>query len=303
MGRIEMAKSTYRNLPLNPLRTFAVASRHKSFADAAREMGVSQVAVGKQISILEDYLGVQLFHRGVRSVEITEAGRAFGRDIAQHFDKLESATRRLLAQEREQAINLRIYPTLAHYWLLPNLPDFLARNPGNVVRLDTTLTELDFRGTYLDVAFQLGHGNWPETNCIRANDEIIDALCSPAYAARFDNFRDPAALSQAMLLHSRYRRSAWESWSRASGIEVDHLTGLEFDTSLLAYTAAVNGIGIAMGQVHLLRDELARGKLVRPFDRGERTGSAFFVAWPKTRSVSPQSRKLIDWLLQLSAKS
>lgn len=298
-----MNKSAYKNLPLNPMRTFAIASRHKSFTDAARELGVSQVAVGKQISILEDFLGVKLFERGVRSVEITEAGRAFGRDIARHFDQLEGATRRLLAKEREQTINLRIFPTLAHYWLLPNLPDFLDRNPGYVVRLDTTLTELDFRGTYLDVAFQLGHGNWPETNCIRANDEIIDAVCSPGYAAAFDDFKEPGSLSRAMLLHSRFRRSAWEKWSRASGIEVDHLTGLEFDTSLLAYTAAVNGIGIAMGQVHLLRDELASGKLVRPFNRGEKTGSAFYVAWPKTRSVSKRSRKLIDWLMQLSSQS
>jgi len=298
-----MGKSTYKHLPLNPLRTFAVASRHKSFTDTARELGVSQVAVGKQISTLEDFLGIKLFERGVRSVEITEAGRAFGRDIAQHFDQLENATHRLLDKEREQTINLRIFPTLAHYWLLPNLPDFLDQHPGYVVRLDTTLAELDFRGTYLDVAFQLGHGNWPETNCIRANDEIIDAVCSPRYAEKFGNFEDPRALSNAMLLHSRFRRSAWENWSRASGIEVDYFTGLEFDTSLLAYTAAVNGLGIAMGQVHLLRDVLAKGKLIRPFNRGEKTGSAFYVAWPKTRSVSKRSRQMIDWLMHLSSKS
>ncbi|MEM6460332.1 MAG: LysR substrate-binding domain-containing protein [Pseudomonadota bacterium] len=295
-----MAKPSITNLPLNPLRTFAIASRHKSFTDAARQIGVSQVAVGRQITVLEDYLGVKLFERGVRSVKITEAGRAFGQDISVHFDRLEKAAGRMLTKERERTINLRIYPTLSHYWLLPNLPKFQSKYPDYIVRLDTALEELDFRGTYLDVAFQLGHGNWPDTQCIKANDEIIDAVCSPAYADRFDGFRDPASLSGAVLLHSRFRRNAWEIWSTKSDVEVNHLSGLEFDTSLLAYTAAINGIGVAMGQVHLLREEIEKGRLVRPFNRGQRTGDAFYVAWPKTRSVARQTRHLIDWLMELS---
>lgn len=80
------------NLPLNPLRTFAVASRHRTFTAAANHMGVTQVAISRQIVTLENYLGVKLFERSVRSVKLTEAGRAFGHEVAVHFDALERAT-------------------------------------------------------------------------------------------------------------------------------------------------------------------------------------------------------------------
>lgn len=292
----------YKSLPLNPLRAFAVASRHKTFTAAAQYMGISQVAISRQIAILENYLGVKLFERGARSVKLTDVGRAFGREITGPFDDLERATHRILAYERENTINLRIYPTLAHHWLIPNLPGFMATNPGYQVRLDTSVEPLDFRGTHLDVALQLGHGDWREAQSRKLYDEVLDAVCSPDYAAQFNDFKDPADLGKAELLHAKYRRREWEMWANSAGVSIDHLSGTAFDTSLLTYSAAIHGLGIAIGQLHLLQAELQSGRLVRPFNRNQKTGAAFHVVWPVTRSVSIQTKRFIDWLLHLAGE-
>lgn len=289
---------TYRNLPLNPLRAFAVASRHRSFTAAAQEMGISQVAVSRQIAILEGYLGVKLFERSARAAKLTHAGRVFGQEIAALFDDLEGAARRILASEAESTINLRVYPTFAHHWLLPRLSAFTTANPQYRVRFDTAVEPLDFRGTHLDVAVQLGHGTWRDAKCRKLFDEVVDVVCSPAYAGRLDGPTADAMLEKADLLQAKYRRREWEVWAADARTEASPREGMEFDSSLLLYSAAKQGFGLAVGQLDLLRAELDSGALVRPFDRPVATGAAFYVVWPTTKSVSTRTRRFIDWLLE-----
>ncbi|MCF8483008.1 MAG: LysR family transcriptional regulator [Rhodospirillum sp.] len=287
----------YRNLPLNPLRAFSIASRHRTFTAAANHMGVSQVAISRQIAILENYLGVKLFERSSRSVKLTDVGRAFGHEIAGLFDDLERATQRLLTDENESTINLRIYPTFAHHWLLPRLADFKRLHPEYRIRLDTVVEPLDFRGTHLDVALQLGQGSWRDAKCRKLFNETVDVVCSPDYAAQFDDFQPLGRLEEAELLHAKYRRREWEIWAAEAGVEINHRKGTEFDSSLLLYSATKQGFGLAVGQVDLLRKELDDGELVRPLNRPLETGSAFYVIWPTMKSVSTKTRRFIDWLL------
>ncbi|MBJ3776459.1 LysR substrate-binding domain-containing protein [Acuticoccus mangrovi] len=288
----------YRNLPLNPLRAFAVASRHKTFTAAAKHMGISQVAISRQIAILERYLSVRLFERGSRSVKLTDVGRAFGHEIAGLFDDLERATERILSNETRNTIHLRIYPTVAHHFLLPRLPEFMARHPDYRVRFDTTVEPLDFRGTHLDVAIQLGRADWSDARCRKLFDEVLDVVASPRYLAAAGPLERPEDLAVADLLHSRYRRRDWETWAAAMGIDLNWREGIEFETSLLTYSACTQGLGVAIGQIDLLGNELASGELVRPFDRPHATGAAFYVVWPTLTSVSTKTRHFIDWVLE-----
>jgi LysR family glycine cleavage system transcriptional activator len=292
----------YRNLPLNQLRTFSIAARHRTFTAAADHMGVSQVAISRQISALENYLGIKLFERGPRSVRLTEAGRSFGNEIAEAFDKLEEATHRTLSDESSNVINVRIYPTLAHHWLLPRMSAFTESHPDYRIRLDTIVEPLDFRSTHLDVAVQLGHGDWSGATSRKLFDEVVDVVCSPDYAQKFGDLTDPRNFDRAELLHAKYRRREWESWSNGANIDINHQRGMEFDSSVLAYRAAGQGFGLALGQIDLLDDELASGELIRPVHRPVKTGSAFYVVWPTMKSVSTKTRHFIDWLLEISGE-
>ncbi|MCG6904969.1 MAG: LysR family transcriptional regulator [Rhodobacter sp.] len=290
-------------LPLNPMRVFAVASRHRTFTAAAQELGVTQVAISRQIALLEDYLGVQLYDRDGRSARLTDIGRAFGQEIAEHFDGLETATARLLDLEKANTLHLRVYPSVAHFWLLPRLARFTDQHPGLRVRMDTRVTPLDFRGTQLDVAIQLGTGPWREARSRVLFEERVDVVCAPEYSARLGPFAKVQDVARGALLHSRYRRRAWETWAAQQNVGIDHLTGIEYDSSLLTYSAAAQGFGLAIGQVDLLAGELAAGRLVAPLDQPILTGQAFHVVWPTTLSVSTKTRRFIDWLLKESGQS
>ncbi|MDD7973118.1 LysR substrate-binding domain-containing protein [Roseinatronobacter alkalisoli] len=285
------------NLPLNPLRSFAVASRHKTFTAAAQELGVSQVAISRQISILEDFLDVSLFERGVRSAKLTEVGRAFGLEIAGLFDDLERATQRMISHETEGTVSLRVHPTVAHHWLMPKLRDFTSRHPDIRVRFDTKVEPLDFRGTHLDVALQLGTGDWRDARMRKLWDEEVDVVCSQAYLESIGGLASPQDVIKGELLHSRYRRRAWEFWARAVKVDMDFNTGTDFDTSLLTFSAAQQGLGLTIGQLGLLDDVIAERRLVRPLDMRVPTGAAFYVIWPTTVSVSVKTKRFIDWLL------
>ena len=288
----------YLNVPLNPLRAFAIASRHKTFTAAAQHMGVTQVAVSRQIGILEDYLDVQLFERGARSVKLTEHGRAFGLEIAPLFDGIETATNRLLSSEREHLVNLRIYPTFAHHFLLPDLSRFTDAFPEYDIRLDTLVEPLDFRSTHLDVAVQLGSGAWRDAKSRMLFPERLDVVCSPEYAKKLE-----VGDGDIRLLHSKYRRRAWEIWGARSGVSVSFEKELEFESSLLMYSAAISGMGLAIGQIDILRRELNAGLLVTPFASPQVTNSSFHVIWPVTKSIAPQTKRFVDWLLTANGQA
>lgn len=286
------------NLPLNPLRAFAVASRHKTFTAAARELGVSQVAISRQISILENYLNVSLFERGTRSAKLTEIGRSFGGELAGLFDDIQSATQRIIDQETQSTVNLRVYPTFAHYWLMPRLVKFTEKYPDIRIRFDTRVEPLDFRGTHLDVAVQLGSGSWRDSKSRKLFDEQIDVVCSADYLERAGTISQSQDVVRCELLHARYRRRAWEYWAEAVGVDISGHRRTEFDTSLLAFSAAERGFGLAIGQLGLLEDTLRAGQLVRPLKHPIATGSAFYVVWPTATSVNVKTRRFIDWLLE-----
>jgi LysR family glycine cleavage system transcriptional activator len=285
------------DLPLNALRAFSVAVRFDTFTAAANHMGVSQVAISRQISLLERHIGVKLFERGPRSVTLTASGRAFGHEIADLFHELEDVTDRLLSREREHTVTLRVYPTFAHHWLLPRMASFRAKHPEDRIRMETKIERLDFRGTHLDLAVHLGHGSWQGARSRKLFDDTADLVCSPEYAARHDGFRSSSSLSKALLLKSRYRSAVWADWAAHSGLALDRAREVTYDSSVLAYSAALQGHGLAMGQMTLLAEDLAAGRLVRPFSQTIHTGMAYFVVWPSDRSVLTKTRHLVDWML------
>lgn len=285
------------NIPLNPIRAFAVASRHKTFTAAAKELGVSQVAVSRQIATLENYLNVSLFERGTRSAKLTDVGRAFGLEVVGLFDELEQAAQRLMNREAESTVNLRVHPTVAHYWLMPKLGDFRKKFPDIRVRFDTRVEPLDFRGIHLDASLQLGMGDWKDARARKLFDEEVDVVCSADYLSSIQQLTKPEHVVGAELLHARYRRRAWEFWSNAVGVSVDYNRGTEFDTSLLTFSAAQQGFGLAIGQLGVLDDVISEGRLVRPLSMRIPTGAAFYVVWPTTSSVNVKTKRFIDWLL------
>src|SRR3982750_4593400 len=119
----------YRLPPLNSLRVFEAAARHLSFKDAATELSITQAAVSHQVKSLEEYLGVQLFRRAGRGVQLTEAARACLPKLREGFDALAAAVEMIRERGAETDLVITAPPVFTARWLMPRLAAFAKRGP------------------------------------------------------------------------------------------------------------------------------------------------------------------------------
>lgn len=286
--------------PLNPLRVFEAVARLGSFTRGADELHVSQSAVSRQISLLEDYLQVKLFNREQRGISLTEAGRRYQQEIGPAFARIAAATQDLLADHRGGPLRVRAYTTFAAKWLMRRLPAFQAAHPEIDVRLSTDVAPADFSSDEIDLAIQFGDGAWPGLQCDRLLDDIIIPVCSPALLDKPGApLRSLDDLRHHRLLHSRYRRDDWPYWLHAVGRPelAEQRDSMVFSSSILTYQAAVDGLGIAIGQISLLDQELESGALICPFQNAARRDHAYYLLLPQRDTMPAKVAVFRDWLL------
>lgn len=283
--------------PLNALRAFEAVARRLSITIAAEELHVTPGAVSRQIRTLEDALGIQLLLRGHRQISLTRAGEDYYRAVSKSMDGLREATIRLTRRTRRTQLKVRAYTTFAMRWLIPRLSSFHAANAGIEVLLTASLDPVDFRREDIDGAIRLGDGKWDGANAYRLVSNILAPVCSLALARKV---RKPADLHRQVLLHSIARPDDWAVWLAAAKADklVDARSGMTYQSSAMAYAAALEGQGFAMAQRFLVEDDLATGKLVAPFrqavDMGEFT---YYLLTPAHRSESATMATFRKWLL------
>src|SRR5882757_11185148 len=250
--------------PLKALPAFEEAARHQSFSAAARELNLTHGAISRQMKSLETHLGVRLFRRLNRRVELTEAGAAFLPAARTALDAVEASAARLSAATRHGPLVVSCLPTFMMRWLIPRLYDFNARHPSIDVRLSASSAPVDFAREGVDVAIRIGAPPWPEGIEAQAfMNEEIGPVCSPALAARL---RRPADLQHHPLLHTETRGDAWPDWlGRRKTTTIDATKGQRFEHFYFLLEAAVAGLGVAVAPRPLVMEDLKLGRLVAPF--------------------------------------
>jgi LysR family glycine cleavage system transcriptional activator len=286
--------------PLNALRAFEAAARHLSITVAADELSVTPGAVSRQIRQLEDTLGVRLFTRGHRQITLTREGGDYYRAITKAMDTVREATQRLARRRKRKQLKIRAYTTFAMRWLIPRLSSFHAAHRDIEVLLTASLDEVDFRKEDLDAAIRLGDGRWPGARCLRLVPNILAPVASPELLAAGPKLRKPADLRQHTLLHSVARPDDWGRWLEAVGAAdtVDARAGMSYQSSAMAYAAAVEGQGVAMAQLFLVEDDLRKGRLAMPFKRTLDMGDfTYYLLTPSQRAESPSMATFRAWLV------
>lgn len=279
--------------PLNALRAFEAASHSASFTAAASELCVSQGAVSRHISRLEDHLGVSLFDRRNRHVRLTETGTLLAAELTAAFDRIEEATRRITRARQRQHIRLGLFPTMASSWLMPRLAEFQATNPAIELQV-TCKTEFDEEDRHrFDVVSGRGPVANPAMEYQPTMDIVLRPVCSPALLPKL---RTPDDLRHCTTLHSMNRCADWDSWLAHAG--VDRLEGgrmLRFENSVLAHQAAAAGVGVAMA-IYCNDSSSVAERLVEPFAMSLRTGESYGLWWPKALNAVPAIRTFREWL-------
>lgn len=282
---------------LSGLHVFVTAARLLSLTRTAEVLAVTQSAVSRRIALLEAELGMPLFERHRRGMRLTPAGEAYAQEIEPAFRIISGATRRLREDVGVEPLRLKVYTTFAVKWLLPRLPLFEAQNPDLSVVLDTTVAPVNFVRDKIDLAVQFGAGNWEGLKTDLLLADTIDAVCAPSVAKQC---LEPDVLSKGKvrILDAHYRRADWKEWSRHAGIELDGISRMEFASSFLSYQAAVQGLGVAMGQINLLTEDLASGALVRPFSKPLCRNLGYYLVAPRERTEPRRTRAFRKWIIQ-----
>lgn len=282
--------------PLNPLRVFEAAARHVHFTRAAEELGITQAAVSRQILVLETWLKVKLFERRHTELRLTEAGRQYLTSLGQAFDLIEASTARTSGKAKQTTIVVRSYATFTMRWLIPRLAHFTKRHPDVLIDIKTSVTPIRFRPEETGLIIDYGTGEMEDVVSQRIFGDVIVPMCHPSLL-RSGCLERPTDIARYPLLHSRRRRQDWADWFAYVGVKDVPNDGSIFDNSSLTYQAAKEGIGIAMGQVHLLESELANGELVIPIDRKLERSYGYYLLYPKRVQKDPRVIAFHNWII------
>lgn len=291
--------------PLTALRAFEAAARNLSFRAASEELAITQSAVSHQIAALEDYVGLKLFKRWARRVDLTEAGLLYYPYIRDAFDRIVNGTQLIQRNAQSGDLTVQIYITVAARWLIPKLHDFRRFAPDLEVRLSTSHIDWDFNPDAADVGIiYTAEPTTPGIAFVHLFDATIFPVCTPDIAT--DLAAELAAsapahpLSAPGMLTVYTALDDWERWMSATGIRMaDGVPSTKFDNYLLAIEAAVDGLGLALVPHFMVAAELRSGRLVRPFPTEIRQSGRWYLACRKERAEEPRIAKFRTWLLGL----
>jgi len=288
----------HRRLPsLSALRAFEAAARHESAKQAAEELSVTATAISHQIRLLEESLGVALFLRKPRKLELTDPGRELQQVLETAFDTIATAVSRLSAGPCRQAITLSTTPAIAVRWLVPWVCMLRDSHPNIDLRFHTSHEPVALDGVTADVAIRYGDGRWPGLVAEKLFDNTFVPTCSPHLG-----LHDPADLPKHSLIHFRAQGAAsapihWAAWQKLAKVPgLDVSAGLVFSDETHAISAAIDGQGVALMSRQLIEDELRAGRLVQPFGP-EMEGKPFHLVYPEGRKDDPTVLAVKDWVM------
>ncbi|ASK19231.1 LysR substrate-binding domain-containing protein [Vreelandella alkaliphila] len=289
---------SHRRLPsLSSLRAFEAAARHESAKQAAQELSVTATAISHQVRGLEEALGVPLFLRKPRQLELTAQGRELQQVLETAFDSISSVVDRLSAVPVRQTITLSTTPAIAVRWLLPWVCMLRDAHPDIDLRIHATHEPVALDGVTADLAVRYGDGRWPGLIAEKLLDNTFIPACSPHLGLHditqlpghsLIHFRSPGAVSSPL------DWSVWQKLAKVPGLDVS--AGLVFSDETHVISAAVGAQGVALMSRQLIQDELEEGRLVQPFGP-EFEGKPFFLVYPESRRHDPTVLAIRDWVL------
>jgi LysR family glycine cleavage system transcriptional activator len=298
-----MTQKPKRLPPLNSLRAFAAAAERLSLAAAAEELHVTPSAVSLQIRQLEDHLGVPVFIRTGRGLQLTNEGKAILPGILEGFDQLRMALSLIGSQGEENVLTLSVAPSFASKWLAPRLDTFSQEHPDLDVRVLATDQLVDFAIDDVDLAIRYGSGVYPGLSSEHLMSERVFPVCSPALLAQANAEHLIDLLRTTPLLHDDSPDldktcPDWRMWLRAARISgIDWRRGPRFNQSSLVLEAAVAGRGVALAKSTLAAADLAAGRIVRLADTDQPVEFAHYLVYPPEHRQSRKFGAFRDWIL------
>ena len=289
--------------PLSALRAFEAAARLQSFSKAADELSVTPAAISHQIHALEADLGVKLFHRLNRAVELTPSARVLLPGLSDAFAGIQASVRRLRAHNDTGTLTVTVSPSFAAKWLVPRLHRFQERHPAIDVRISASDEVIDLGKGDFDLAIRYGTGRYSGHVETLLENEVFPA-CSPRLLETGPPLRTPDDLRRHALIHDQTvdrdpLAPSWPMWLKAAGVAgLNGTSGVTYNASYLALDAAIAGHVVVLATSTIAAADIAAGRLVRLFSLALPDLFAYYIVTAPGALERAKVKAFRDWLRQ-----
>ncbi|APO72064.1 LysR family transcriptional regulator protein (plasmid) [Rhizobium gallicum] len=286
--------------PLIGLTAFEAVARLGSFTKAARELGVTQAAVSRQIHLLEESLGFPLFRRLHRKIEATDKGRSLSAAATTAFNLMADTIAEIKRDESHEGLTISASVAFSHFWLLPKIASFSRKHPEIPLRIISQDNAVSLDGGDVDLAIRYGNGMWSDGRAELLFEDEIFPVCSPDYQEKLEGFADLHDLTRHPLISSDTEDpswTGWDEWFAAFAIQAPRRpSGLRCSFYTEAIYAALNGQGIALGWKRLVQNLLDQKALVRLTEDSITTRNGYFVIEPSRSAKNARVAQFVEWL-------
>jgi LysR family glycine cleavage system transcriptional activator len=260
---------------------------------------VTASAISHQIKSLEEFLGLSLFRRTKRKVELTPIGEQYLIAIKHALDEIEVATQRITANPETDVVTISVAPNFLTRWLMPRMSRFQERFPDVELQITASTGLIDFNKANTDMAIYFGHGDWHDIEVHFLRSVFLVPVCSPYLLKNVESLREPKDLKKHTLIHVGKRLYEWPEWLQLAGVEYAGFSrGLQLSSSQLATAAAQEGLGVALADSTLTSREIREGKLIMPFDIMLDTHKSFYLVYQKHRLLSYGMQAFKEWVIE-----
>lgn len=284
--------------PLKTLPAFIAAAESNSVSKAAQKLAVTHSAVSQSIKQLEQYLGVQLFKRQGRNIQLSDLGETYFKEISAALNHIQSVTQ-LLQNEKQQTLVINMQSTLALHWFIPKLANFQAQHPDIDVRIATLGHEVDFDREDVDMAIAHCKEQKPEYHYDKLFEDYL-VLVGRANVKYPELLSDTLNNHRAIYIENPTRESDWPVFCAATETNEPHVSQRRyFKHSAQALNAVNNGMGIFVTHLVFVMDAIRNSKLklIKPIK--VKSPDDLYLVHPKTMR-SPSAEIFRQWLLASS---
>jgi LysR family glycine cleavage system transcriptional activator len=279
------------------LRAFCVAARHRSFKFAADELFLTPSAVSHQMKELEGALGVRLFERKTRALDLTTAGHTLLDEVEPLLDALDRSLAQVARRNGRQTLRVLLPPFFASEMFIPRLTSFCAAHPEIDIQIDTRDPRPSIHPPTADVSILLADSEPQGLKASRLFALTLTAVCSKEHAATACKLGSDVFRQMALIVH-KARPFAWTSWAQEVGLETPEPKNvIELDTMFAVVRAAERGIGVALVPSVLCDAWFRSGALVRLFTVELTTNDTYFLVSRPKDADKPEVQAITNWAL------
>jgi LysR family glycine cleavage system transcriptional activator len=293
-----------RPISAGHLRAFEAVARHLNFRAASEEMALTQSAVSRQIQALEEEVGVSLFLRHTRAVELTSAGAQLLLAVSNALPRIDGAVRQIRQSAGRRTVALTTFASFASMWLIPRLEQFQRDNPDIDIRIDASDNKLDLEVADVDLALRYGPmANMPP-NATRLFGEQLTPVASPWLLKSGVTLKKPTDLANFALIEAGDAHSThleWLTWRRwldeHANSKLQPRRWLYFNYAYQMVQAALTGQGVVLARLPMIAESLANGDLVEPLPqhRMDSPMAYWLIVGPRS-TQRPEIRAFCEWL-------